>query len=522
MSCSCLTPSWLENMMMQLGSAQDPSANTLPPQSNIGRSLHNTDLGASSVVRSNQQTGQTTLIRGGFLYTANLANTVIPESWILVKGDTITAIGSHNDPLPAHDLVIDASGKLVLPGLINPHWHESFVAPNHELPDDSDLRPTAYANGGDIAALGSMCGFISGVGQKLTFDEGIAIARWSMWTQLRSGTTALGDVGSANRSDAMATAAIELGMRLRVSRWGSDIMIPNGASQFKIIADTQAQTDDWVALLETWHDHHSGLVGGMPSVMGAFGSSDAQLLALAEIAAKYDVPYATHLAPLRNERAAVEAVFGKSPVQRFDDMGLLSDRLLAVHTAYASSKEYARLIETGVNICHSPAHYGMLGEATISETGQLGRFLRDGVSVSSSTDGDISFIGGMCEAMRGAHLGHNEAQNCNTACPPTLALKTASLFGAKALGWQDRIGSIEVGKQADLVLVNADDYRYKLSAHPLRTYLVTGSSHDVDSVMVAGQWLVVQGRSTRFDEAEIFADYEKAVLSARARIGGPS
>ncbi len=164
----------------------------------------------------------------------------------------------------------------------------------------------------------------------------------------------------------------------------------------------------------------------------------------------------------------------------------------------------------------------MLGEATISETGQLGRFLRDGVWVSSSTDGDISFIGGMCEAMRGAHLGHNEAQNCNTACPPTLALKTATLFGAKALDWLSEIGSLEVGKQADFILVNNDDYRYKLSAHPLRTFIVTGSSHDVDSVMVAGDFVVKDGRSTRFDEDELYQDYLKAVAAARTRIGGPS
>ncbi|WP_223191972.1 amidohydrolase family protein [Pseudoalteromonas piscicida] len=289
-----------------------------------------------------------------------------------------------------------------------------------------------------------------------------------------------------------------------------------------IIADTELQTADWLSLIETWDNHSSGLVGAMPSVMGAFGSSDKQLEALASIAQQYQVPYATHLAPLKNERAEVERVFGRSPIARFDAMGLLTDKLLAVHTAYASEDEYQRLIETGVNICHSPAHYGMLGEATISETGQIGRFLKDGVWVSSSTDGDISFIGGMCEAMRGAHLGHNEAQNCNTACPPTLALKTASLYAAKALGWEQQIGSIEVGKQADLVLVNNDDYRYKLSGHPLRTFIVTGSSLDVDSVMVAGDLVVKAGRSTRFDEHELFEDYLKAVASARKRIGGPA
>ncbi|USE67732.1 cytosine deaminase [Pseudoalteromonas maricaloris] len=510
MVCSCLSTQRFAALAGASGSAAFGSAQ-------VGE-LEN----LKAVCNKPQNNALRTLIDNVFIYTADTRDTVYPKGWLLVHGKYIEALGEDGEQPSNFDQRIDGQGKLMLPGLINPHWHESFVAPNAESPDDTHLEATAYSNGGNIQALGSMFGFISTVGDKLTLEEGLAIARWSMWTQLRSGTTALGDVGSANKADAMALAAIDLGMRLRVSRWGSDIMLEAHKSTPTIIADTELQTADWLSLIETWDNHSSGLVGAMPSVMGAFGSSDKQLEALASIAQQYQVPYATHLAPLKNERAEVERVFGRSPIARFDAMGLLTDKLLAVHTAYASEDEYQRLIETGVNICHSPAHYGMLGEATISETGQIGRFLKDGVWVSSSTDGDISFIGGMCEAMRGAHLGHNEAQNCNTACPPTLALKTASLYAARALGWEQQIGSIEVGKQADLVLVNNDDYRYKLSGHPLRTFIVTGSSLDVDSVMVAGDLVVKAGRSTRFDEHELFEDYLKAVASARKRIGGPA
>ncbi|WP_419149235.1 amidohydrolase family protein [Pseudoalteromonas 'SMAR'] len=99
----------------------------------------------------------------------------------------------------------------------------------------------------------------------------------------------------------------------------------------------------------------------MPLVIGAFGSSDKQLAALASIAMQYQVPYATHLAPLKHERSEVERVFGLSPIARFDAMGLLTDKLLAVHTAYACEQECQRLLQTSVNICHSPPHYSMLG-----------------------------------------------------------------------------------------------------------------------------------------------------------------
>jgi 5-methylthioadenosine/S-adenosylhomocysteine deaminase len=124
----------------------------------------------------------------------------------------------------------------------------------------------------------------------------------------------------------------------------------------------------------------------------------------------------------------------------------------------------------------------------------------------------------MPEAMRAAHLGHNEATNDNTTCPPTTALLTATRNGANALGWGDKIGSIEPGKQADLVLVDMDDWRYCGGNHPLRTFLVSGGSRDVNTVMVAGEIVVRDGRSTRFDETELFDDYQKAAQSVRARI----
>ncbi len=516
MSCSCLHHFSLHSTIG--ASSPSISSNTQKPSNNF--KLHAVGKSAKQSARGgiSPSSEKSWLIRGGFLYTANPAQPYIANSWVLVIGKRIAAIGELGKDEPSSDQTLNANGKLILPGFVNPHWHESLAAPNDEQPDDSHLTLTPYAQGGNIEALGAMFGFISGVGKRLTADEAVAIARWSLWTQLRSGTTALGDVGSANTADGMAQAALDLGMRIRVSRWGSDIMLPAGASTYKKIADTQEQIDDWEALMDRWNQHASGLIGGMPSVMGAFGSSDEQLIAMGDIAARYQSPYATHLAPLRNEAAAVKAVFGRTAIERFDALGLLTNRLIAVHTNHATEAEYQRLLETGVHICHSPAHYGMLGERSTSETRQLARFLRDGAPVSCSTDGGITYIGGMPEAMRAAHLGHNEATNDNTTCPPTTALLTATRNGANALGWGDKTGSIEPGKQADLVLVDMDDWRYRGGNHPLRTFLVSGGSRDVNTVMVAGEIVVHEGRSTRFDEAELFDDYQKAALSVRARI----
>jgi len=476
---------------------------------------------SKSPAPARKKKGNRTLIRGGFLYAADVKNTVIPNSWVLMEGDKIHSIGSADEQEPAHHQTIDARGKMVLPGFVNAHWHESFVeGPDSPKPDDSDLMRMPFSLGGDIEALGSYFGVIADVGEKFLPEEAFAIARWSMWTQLRSGTTALGDIGSLNSTDAMAEASIDLGMRIRVSRWGSDIMIKNGADKYTKIADTDKQTRDWDNLMKKWDNHSSGLVGGMPSILACFGSSEEQLIGLRDVAKQYNSPYAAHLAPLKNEAAALKKVFGRSAIGRFDNLGMLTNKLLAVHTAYATPEEYKRIRETLVNVCHSPANYGLLGESTVSETGMIGRLIKEGHPVSTSTDGNISYMGGMPEAMRYTHLGHNEAQNDNTACPPTTALATGTRNGALALGWADKLGSIETGKQADIVLVDIDDWRYRLVSHPLSIFLVSGGSRDVDTVIIAGKTLIKGGKSTTHDEDKMLAEYATAVESARNRIFG--
>jgi cytosine/adenosine deaminase-related metal-dependent hydrolase len=143
--------------------------------------------------------------------------------------------------------------------------------------------------------------------------------------------------------------------------------------------------------------------------------------------------------------------------------------------------------------------------------------MSNGYPLASSTDGDINYTGGMTEAMRAAHLSLNEVANNNTCCPPTRALLTGTLYGAQALNLKNS-GQLKTGMQADFVLINCENWRYKNAKHPLRTHLLTGSSDDIHSVYIAGQKVLENGQSTRFNEDELWQDYLQAVNSARLRI----
>lgn len=462
------------------------------------------------------------LIRNAWIYTADEHDTAYEQGFVLMEDERIAAVGPSGDE-PHRDSrveVVDALGFMVLPGLVNAHWHETLAGPYEDRCDDSHIVPSPYCRGGDIEALSRTFGFIAKLPDIIGFDEGLAIARWSLWTQLRSGTTALGDIGSANNPLAVGRAAEQLGLRLRLSRWGSDIAMASDGS-ITPVADPDKQAEDWEAIAS--HYPAAGTqVAFMPSVVGAFGSSDRQLALLHDCAARHSSPYATHLAPLANERTACLAAFGLSPIARFAEFGLLRPQLMGIHTAHADEDEYRLLRDAEVTICQAPAHNALLGERTLSGTLQLSRFMADGQPFCTSTDGNVHWVGGMAEAMRASALFHNEANGDNSFLKPLTNLRHATIGGARALGWQDGIGSLEPGKSADITMIDCRDWRYRESRHPLEVFIHSGNSRDVDSVWVAGRRLLSAGQSTMWSEDELYRDYRAACAALRKRIGNTS
>jgi cytosine/adenosine deaminase-related metal-dependent hydrolase len=481
-----------------------------------------------------------TFIRNAFVYSADADNNIYPQGAILVHGDRIVAVGpvaeverqvaalGSGSVLPEDGeqttgsvRVIDAGGKMAFPGLVNAHWHEAFVfrAVTGTLlaPDDRNDDPGPFANGGDFGALSVQFDGQYDFGRLLTDDEAYVVALYSLWTQLRAGTTCYADIGSANKPEAIARATLDLGIRGRVGLWACDGVCAPGESGFRRTRDS----DDVLAAIETvvqrWGSHPSGRLRAIPSVISVPNASDELCVGLKAIADRFSTPYGTHLAALRSEQPFVEERFGKRSIARFEDLGLLTDRLIGVHTAFITDDERRRLMAARVAINHAPGKYGAYGETTISETEQIAAFIRDDGLVSLSTDGDGNPIGAMPEAMKLAWLGHNEAVGDLTRVPPSRALAMATRHAAEALVWADRIGSLEPGKKADLVLVPIDDWRYEGVNRPLQQFLALGSSGDIDTVMVDGRLLVENGRATGVDEQALTSAYRAAVASATAR-----
>nr|WAP33711.1 MichA [Micromonospora sp. SCSIO 07395] len=471
------------------------------------------------------------LIRGGYLYPADPEHRVIPDGAVLVESGTITAVGPTPEVEAAvsPDLrvgleVIEARGSMILPGFVNPHWHEMFAMRFPfkgalRPPSDREDQPAFMALGGDIQGISTAFDRFADLIGQLTPDEAEAIARYSMWTQLRSGVTTLGDVGSFNHPRAMAAAARHLGLRCSLSTWAGDARCEPGQTRFRRTRDADqvlAGVEELVALAAA---DPTGLIRARPSAVYSVNMSDELGTGLADLVRRHDLPFATHVGALRHEVEVSRTYFGATPVRRMAELGLLSDRFTAVHCAFADDDERKLLAEARAHISLSPAKYGPAGESTVTETRAMPEYRRMGLSVSVSTDGAPLPVPGMAENMRAVWQQFNELAADPTEVRPTDALAMATRIAAEGLDWPG-IGSLEPGHRADLQLVRADDWRYLLNPRPLEGFLALGGSTDVHTVIVDGRVRVADGRPVGLDETDLSRDYLDALGSFSVRCLG--
>jgi cytosine/adenosine deaminase-related metal-dependent hydrolase len=469
------------------------------------------------------------------VYTADGDDRVHPHGSVLVVDGTVTAVGPEAEvdalvtgmapEVRSRLQTLDARGMMVLPGLVNAHWHDMFAMRGAfrgalRPHDDRHDAPGFLARGGDMPLISSLFDRFCGLIDELTPAEAEAIARYSLWTQLVCGTTTLGDVGSLNRPEALATAARDLGIRCAVSTWAGDLVCDPGQGAPRRTRDADALLAELEDVFRACSADPTGLTRARPSAVYITNMSDELGAGLAGIVARHDSTFATHVGAQQKESEFVQEYFGLSPIRRLDKMGLLDDRLMAVHCAYADDGERQLLVDRGVHINHSPAKYGPSGEATLSHSRLITELLLAGVDVSLSTDGTTFPVGGMPENMRAAWQMHNEMQADQTALPPTRVLTMATRVAARGLRWDDQVGSLEVGKQGDAVLVPVDDWRYLLNSRPMEAFLMLGGSSDIHTAVVGGQVVLREGRSTRYDAAELKSEYLKALRSFTARIPG--
>ncbi len=432
------------------------------------------------------------LVDGGLVVAMDEAGTVIPDGAVAVRGNRIEAVG------PAAELAsrfpgarrLDASGRIVMPGLIDAHTHVPMTL-FRGVADDLDLKGFLYRRIFPLEAR-----FV---------DE--EFVRWgtrlACLELLRGGVTTFVDMYYFE--DAVAEEAAGCGMRAVVGETLIDFPAPDNKSW----ADALAYTERFVT---RWGGHR--LIAPAVAPHATYTVSADHLREAHALAAKHDVPMLMHLAEARSEVELIRERCGKGPVEYVAGLGILDHRVVAAHMIWPTPAEIALLAERKVGVAHCPQS-NMKGAAGVAPVPAL---LAAGVAVGLGTDGaasnnDLSLWEEIDTAAKLAKVTSGDP----TVLAARTALAMATRLGAEAIGLQRAIGSLEVGKRADLILVRTDSLHQIPYYDPYSLLVYSTKASDVDTVVIDGEVVMAAGRVLTVNEAAVrerVAAYRERIIAA--------
>ncbi|CAO3438931.1 amidohydrolase family protein [Azospirillum doebereinerae] len=431
----------------------------------------------------------------GALALTGEANSLIDDAAIGVRDGRIAHLAPASEPCPEARRTLSLPGRLITPGFVNAHLHAALVM----------VRGVA-------ADLGFAPSYTPGVpkGTDATPEEARALARLGAVEALLSGSTLICD--HFVHAEATLDAIAELGLRVHAGWRVHDVdfsRVAQGEWRFDaaIGEDLLRRTLD---LHDRWHGARDGRIQVQMAAHAPDTCSPGFLRVLAGEAAARGMRVNTHLAQSRVEVERVKAATDLSPAALLEETGLLNDRLLATHCLYVDESDIARLARAGAHAVHVPKCNAASGR--LAPTPAL---KAAGVNLALCTD---TQHGDMVEAMRWALATARIQQGGVTAdWQPADVFRMATLGGARAVGMADDIGTLALGKKADLLVFDTRRPHLRPLVNPLGTLVHTGQGRDVEMVLVDGETLVEDGRPVRADLEEICIEADKAARALWAR-----
>lgn len=441
------------------------------------------------------------LITGATVATVDALDTVIDDAAIALADGRIAWVGplASLPPSLRAARTVALPGRLITPGFVNVHTH-AILTMVRGVAEDLGFAP-AYTPGIPH-------------GHDVTPDEAVALARLGALEALLFGSTLVND--TYVHADLTLPAMAGLGMRVTSCGRIHD-------ADFSLIGDGRwehhAEIGDHtlgeaLALAERWHGGFDGRVGVQLSAHAPDTCSDALLKRIADESSRRGLRVNTHLAQSRKEVAQVMQRSGRTPAQLLEEVGLLNDRLIAAHCIWMDEADIARCGRAGIHVAHVPK-----GNATGGTAAPTSALRRAGARIALGSD---NMHADLVEVMRWAlAIGRLQEAAVDDFWQPEDVLRMATLDGARAMGLDADIGSIEVGKKADLVAFDFRRAHLVPCIDPVGNLVHVAQGRDVEHVWVDGAQVVEAGRPVRADLDAILGEAQQAstALWRRAREG---
>ncbi len=435
------------------------------------------------------------LIKGGTVVTMDDHDSIVNGD-LFISGGQIQAIDGGKSA--GANVVIDARGCVVLPGFVQTHIH---------------LCQTLFRGAADDLSL------IDWLKKRIWPMEAAhsvtslrASARLGIAELIKGGTTCALTMETVNHTEAVFQVVEETGYRATVGKCMMDKGEEVPAALHEV---TEASVEESLALLEKWHGKADGRIRFCFAPRFAVSCTPELLSKVARLARERGVMVHTHASENRHECELVEQATGLRNITYLDSLGLTGRHVALAHCIHVDDDEIAILKRTNTNVVHCPSSNLKLG----SGIAPVKRMLEEGISVSLGADGAACNNRlDMFTEMRTAAL-LQKALHGPEVLPAKRALRMATIDGARALGLGNEIGSLEVGKRADVIVVKMDSL-HSTPHQPDLASAITYSAQlsDVETVVIDGQLVMREGKLLTVDEPSVVneANREAELLMNRA------
>jgi 5-methylthioadenosine/S-adenosylhomocysteine deaminase len=434
------------------------------------------------------------LLKNGIVITMDGSKRIIQDGAVAIEGQNIVAVGRTSEIEKEHQdaMVIDANHKAILPGIVNLHYHSHLLTRGLF----QSVTPTATLDE-------QLIDFFYPLAKKMTPQDVYAEASLGYVEAIKTGTTCVNDIYW--RIEALADAAKDTGIRAAICSEALDL-----------------------AVSETIEDNEKGFLSKHNLADGRikiwFGvewipvCSTEMLMKARELATKYKTGLHIHLNESMWEVEQVKKKYGKRPIEEAYDLGMLGEDCVAAHCVWVNDRELKILKETKTHVAHNPVSNMLLanGFARIPE------MMASGINVGLGTDAPQNNAD-MFDAMKLASMMQKAVKLDITQMPFDKVLEMATINGAKALGMEKEIGSIEVGKKADIILINLRSTRFEPVVmgkySNLLPNLVYGAHGDnVDTTIIDGKIVMQDRKITTVDEERVMDESKRTLDSLIDRI----
>jgi len=417
------------------------------------------------------------IVQNGTILTFDPENRVIENGCLGISGDTISYLGGQITE--SHDVLktIDAGGGLILPGLINGHTH-SPMSLFKGLADDLPLMKWLNR-------------YIFPVEQNMDEDfirTGTLLACAEM---ILSGTTTFCDMYLFE--DQVAQAAFQSGLRCVVGEVLYDFPSPNYGELENGFAYTK-----W--LIEKWKDNPLVSIAVEPHAL--FTCSPELLQRANEMALSHQTPLIIHFAETLVEVEEIQKRYGKTPLEHLEALGIPGPHLIADHAVHLNSSEIDKMAGYGIKVIHNPESNMKLSSGIAPVPQMIAR----GITVGIGTDGSASNnnMDLFTEMDMAAKLHKVQAMD-PTVMDALTVLKMATIEGARALGLDGKIGSLEMGKKADIIVIDTHKPHLTPMYNPVSHLVYAARGQDVSHSIINGRLVMENRQLLTLDLKEVMA-----------------